>query len=89
MQVDMQALKESCVGSNTRFFVGVDQHKVDNIESVIVDGAKCNNIIFIDVANGFGIRTKCDVTGKIIAFDGEVYHEFFFGDIEIIWRNEK
>lgn len=89
MQIDVQALKESCIGSDTRFFVGVDQPKLDNIDSIIVDGVRCKDIIFIDIVNGFGIRTKCDVTGKIITFDGEIYYEFFFGHIEIIWRNVK
>lgn len=86
MQVDMNALRESCVGSNTRFFTGVDQEKNLKIDKILVDGVEETSIVFFDVLNGYGIRVKRDARGQYIVCDGEVYHEFFFGKIEVIYK---
>lgn len=87
MQIDMQSLRDASVQSENRFFAGVDQDKLLKIDKILVDGVEASDIVFCDILCGYGIRVKRDVRGQVIAYDGDVYHEFFFGKIEVIYKD--
>lgn len=82
----MSAIKESCTNSETRFFAGVGE--AANIDSVLVDGKRMSDVIFVDIEHNFGIKLVKDLEGKIITVGDDVLHELFIGKIELTWRSK-
>ena len=81
IQLDLANLRFRALNIAGCYMSGIDSLKV---KSVLLNGKENHHVFYCDVNQGFAIVNKTDVQGKLTVVDGELIHDLFFGDVEVI-----